>query len=59
LCIRGVTNIMTEVKKEAYMWIDCLDCDLLDHCPGRCDRMQEIINTNKALVEKEDYHEYR
>ena len=50
---------MTEVKKEAYMWKDCLDCDVLEHCLGRCDRMQEIINTNKALVEKEDYHEYR
>ena len=38
------------------LWWDCIDCGLLERCPGRCDDMQEIINVNKALVEKEDNH---
>ncbi len=39
------------------MWKDCIECGVLEHCPGRCDRMEEIINDNKALIEKEDHHE--
>jgi len=39
------------------MWKDCIDCRLLPHCLGRCDRMQVTIDTNKKEVEKEDYHD--
>jgi radical SAM protein with 4Fe4S-binding SPASM domain len=39
------------------MWRDCLDCNLIEHCPGRCDKMQETIDLNKKLVEQEDNSE--
>lgn len=33
---------------------NCIECPLLEHCPGRCDVMKARVENNKLTVERED-----
>jgi radical SAM protein with 4Fe4S-binding SPASM domain len=35
--------IVARRLKNEIAWLDCLDCDLIKGCPGRCDKMHKML----------------
>lgn len=46
------TLLATNYARKQVAWLDCLDCELIPACPGRCDLMIKKLDEFEAKIRK-------